>query len=139
MSRLNIYLDIDGVLLSSEGRAASYADDFIRLVLSRWPDSTYWLTTHYWRGQNTTRQVLEPALKPATLRLLDMIKPTTWGDLKTDGINFKQPFLWFDDDLYEEEREILKHYDALECHRNINLQKDPMQLLDEIAYLKNLA
>ena len=29
-----------------------------------------------------------------------MIKPTEWGEVKTDAINFSQPFLWFDDTIY---------------------------------------
>lgn len=135
---MNIYLDIDGVLLVNSNNAARYADEFLTLVLKRWPDSTYWLTTHRWRGQDTTRKVLEPVLKPKTVELLKAIKPARWEDLKTDGIDFKRPFLWFDDDLIAEERRILKHYGALDCFRLIDLQADPLQLLDEIEYLRTL-
>jgi hypothetical protein len=41
---MNIYLDIDGVLLVDVGRAALGADEFLRKVLEKYPDSTYWLT-----------------------------------------------------------------------------------------------
>ncbi len=135
---MNIYLDIDGVLLAHEGRAADYADEFLSYVLTHWPDSTYWLTTHCWKGQNRTRQVLEPFLKKRTLALLDKIRPTEWDELKTDAIDFKTPFLWFDDDLYPEEQEILEHYRALACHRRIDLSRDSFQLLDEIVHLRSL-
>lgn len=136
---MNIYLDIDGVLLAHEGRAADYADEFVQFILKHWPDSTYWLTTHCWKGQNRTYEVLEPFLKKKTLDQLHKIKPTEWGDLKTDAINFKRPFLWFDDDLFPEEKEILEHYRALECHRKINLSRDQFQLLDELVHLRSLA
>lgn len=136
---MNIYLDIDEVLLLSNTQAANYADDFLAFILSSWPDSTYWLTTHCWKGENRAVEVLRPALKPPTIRLLERVKPTQWDELKTDAINFKQPFLWFDDDLYPEEKEILRHYNALECFRHINLHGNPHQLMDEIEYLKTLA
>lgn len=135
---MNIYLDIDGVLLANSNNAAAYADEFLTLILKRCPDSTYWLTTHFWRGQDTTRKVLEPVLKPKTIELLEQIKPAYWEELKTEGIDFKRPFLWFDDDLISEERQILEHYGALECFRLVDLVADPLQLLDEIDYLRSL-
>ncbi len=136
---MNIYLDIDGVLLANSKQAAAYADEFLALIIKRWPDTTYWLTTHRWRGQNTVLEVLEPVLKPKTVQLLKHIKPASWQEMKTEGISFKQPFLWFDDDLVPEERETLRHYGALDCLRMIDLKKDPYQLLDEIEYLRSLA
>ena len=42
---MNIYLDIDGVLLANENNAAPYADEFLQHILTKYPDSTYWLTT----------------------------------------------------------------------------------------------
>ena len=42
---MNVYLDIDGVLLANEKSAANYADEFLQAVLAAYPDSTYWLTT----------------------------------------------------------------------------------------------
>lgn len=125
---MNIYLDIDGVLLANDREASRYADEFLQGVLSKYPNSTYWLTTHYWRDQNTTRLVLAPHLKPETIALLDKIKPTTWGDFKTQGIDFSQPFLWFDDDLFDEEREELEKHNALSSWIEVDLYKDENQL-----------
>lgn len=135
---MNIYLDIDGVLLANTNNAANFANDFLELILTRWPDSTYWLTTHYWRGEDTTAQVLKPVLKPDVFKLLSHVKPTTWKELKTEGINFKQPFLWYDDDLMPDEKAVLEHFDALGCFRHINLDRDPNQLMDEIVHLRKL-
>ncbi len=135
---MNIYLDINGVLLANNFAAANFADDFLQFVLNNWPDSTYWLTTYCWRGHNQAAKVLAPHLKPKTARLIRQVKPADWHDLKTDGINFSKPFLWFDDNLFPEERAILEHRDALPCHRLVNLSREPNQLLDEIAYLKTL-
>jgi hypothetical protein len=136
---MNIYLDIDGVLKSNTNFAASYADEFLQLILKNWPNSTYWLSTHCWKKQNSTRLVLDPVLKPKTKGLLHLIKPTVWRDLKVDAINFKQPFLWYDDDLLPEEEKVLRHHNALECFRPVDLQADKYQLLDEIEFLRTLS
>ena len=70
---MSIYLDIDGVLLANDKEAARHADKFLQAVLEKHPDSTYWLTTHNWRGENRTKEVLAPHLKPETVPLLDKI------------------------------------------------------------------
>ena len=123
-----IYLDIDGVLLANEFQAAAYADEFLRVVLTKYPNSTYWLTTHCWQGVNNTVGVLQPALKPETMVLIKRIKSTNWDELKTDGIDFSQPFLWFDDDLMPEERNILVAHGVQDCWVGVDLAKNPNQL-----------
>lgn len=133
---MNIYLDIDGVLLANDHQAANFADDFLQFVLKKFPDSTYWLTTHCWRGRNQAVEILEPHLKSKTIELIRRVKPTDWDELKTDAIDFKKPFFWYDDDLFDRERAILERLEALACHRHIDLGKDPNQLMDEINWLK---
>ncbi len=133
---MNIYLDIDDTLLINNRYAAPFADEFLQLILKHFPNSTYWLTTHCWRGQNTALQVLTPVLKPRTAERIKHIKPTNWGDLKTDAIDFTKPFFWYDDTLYPEEQAKLEIKNALGCFRRMDLGKDPHQLMDEIAYLK---
>ena len=44
--RQNIYLDIDGVLLANDLNPANHANEFLKKVLTEYPDTTYWLTTH---------------------------------------------------------------------------------------------
>lgn len=126
--KLNVYLDIDGVLLVNENHAANFADEFLQAVLSRYPDSTYWLTTHVWQDEHRAIDVLKPYLKPETVRLLDKIKPTQWDEWKTDGIDFAKPFLWFDDDLFNEEREALIKHNALDSWIEVDLRKNDKQL-----------
>jgi hypothetical protein len=124
----NIYLDIDGVLLINEKFAAPYAEDFLKRVLEKYPNSTYWLTTHRWRGIDRTQEVLTPAFSPEALELVKAIKPTEWGEFKTDAIDFSQPFMWFDDDLFPEEKAVLEAHGALDSWVGIDLAKDPNQL-----------
>lgn len=125
---MNVYLDIDGVLLANESNAANYADEFLQAVLAAYPESTYWLTTHNWRGENRTKEVLAPHLKPETVPLLDKIKPSVWNEMKTDGINFSEKFIWLDDDLWEDELKVLERHNATDNFILIDLQKDPDQL-----------
>ena len=132
---MNIYLDIDGVLLVNDKEASAYADDFIQAVLSKYPDTTYWLTTHYWRDQDTTKLVLVPHLNPETAAMLDNIKPAMWNEYKTQGIDFSQPFLWFDDDLFDEEREDLEAHNALDSWVEVDLAKNHEQLKDLMELL----
>lgn len=125
---MNIYLDIDGVLLINEDHASPHADDFIQHILKKYPDSTYWLTTHNWKGENRAKEVLAPHLKPETVELLDKIKPSEWDELKTDAINFEEDFLWFDDDLWPDELKVLEKHNAATDFVMVNLGKNPNQL-----------
>jgi hypothetical protein len=127
---MNVYLDIDGVLLANESNAANYADELLQAILTTYPDSTYWLTTHNWRGENRTKEVLSPYLKPETVPLLDKIKPTVWNEMKTDGINFSEKFIWLDDDLWEDELKVLEAHNATDNFILIDLDKKPDQLKD---------
>ncbi|HET8671873.1 MAG TPA: hypothetical protein VFM05_15005, partial [Candidatus Saccharimonadales bacterium] len=121
---MNVYLDIDGVLLANEAHAANYADEFLQIILERYPDSTYWLTTHNWNSENRAKEVLAPYLKPETVKLLDKIKPTKWGEHKTDAINFDEDFLWFDDDLWPDELKALEEHEAAEQFILVKLDED---------------
>lgn len=125
---MNVYLDIDGVLLANENHAANYADEFLQAILEKYPDSTYWLTTHNWNGENRAKEVLAPYLKSETVQLLDKIKPTKWHELKTDAINFDDDFLWFDDDLWPEELKALEEHEAAEQFVLVKLDEDPDML-----------
>lgn len=130
---MNIYLDIDGVLLINEDFAAPHADEFIQRVLEKYPNSTYWLTTHCWQGENRTKAILANKLEKATEELLKLIQPTDWGECKTDAIDWNKPFLWFDDDLYEDERQVLEEHNCLSSWIEVDLVKDPEQLLKHLS------
>jgi len=123
---MNIYLDIDGVLLANEKSSSNFANEFITYVVSRYP--TFWLTTHCWQGDNHTEALLSKFFPEETMRFIRQIKPTGWREYKTDGIDFSSPFLWYDDDLYEEEKiELIKH-NALENWIEVDLRKNENML-----------
>ena len=122
---MNIYLDIDGVLLANETNAANHADEFLQTVINKYPDSTYWLTTHNWKGENRAKEVLAKHLKPETVALLDKVKPSEWGELKTDAIDFEQDFLWFDDDIWSDELLALEKHEAAQNFMMVGPKQRP--------------
>ena len=126
--KINIYLDIDGVLLANDWNAANHANEFLRFVLDKFPDSTYWLTTHCQGNPNTPIEHVGHLFEPDVVELMKMIKPTTWDLAKTRAINYDEPFLWFDDDLFFEEKEMLTSRGVLDNWIGVDLRKDPDQL-----------
>jgi hypothetical protein len=127
---MNIFLDIDGVLLANDKHPANYVHEFLEYVLKNYPDSTYWLTTHCQGDANRPIQDVGHLFDSKTVELMKRIKPTTWlnSPSKTEAIDFSEPFLWFDDDLFISERNELIERDVLENWIEVDLKKDPDQL-----------
>jgi hypothetical protein len=123
---MNVYLDIDGVLLANDYNAANHIHEFLQLVTSRYP--TYWLTTHCKGDATTAVERLRQVFEPETMKLITGIKPTNWETAKTEAIDFSQPFLWFDDDLFSEEAIELKKHGVFDNWVEVDLAKDPNQL-----------
>lgn len=122
----NIYLDIDGVLLANDKNPAKHADEFIKYVVENYP--VYWLTTHCKADDNYAAELLERYFLENTMKYIRQIKPTVWNTWKTEAIDFSSPFLWFDDDLFEKEREELEKHGALENWIEVDLRKDEIML-----------
>ena len=123
---MNIYLDIDGVLLANDKCVANYAAEFVEYMVKKYP--VYWLTTHCKGDAMFTVRFLERFFDPKTIEIMKMIRPTNWETLKTEAIDFSTPFLWFDDYLFEEEKEILKEKNCFDSWIKIDLGKDEGQL-----------
>lgn len=118
----NVYLDIDGVLLVNDNTMANHCHEFLEYVTSNFP--TYWLTTHC-RGDHEYAQLFLMRTFPArTLELTKKILPTNWQTNKTEGIDFSQPFLWFDDDLFLGERQELERRNLLDNWIEVDFRKD---------------
>jgi hypothetical protein len=122
---MNVYLDIDGVLLANDLNPANFAEEFLKLILERYPDSTYWLTTHCNGDASVPIQHIGHLFSPEIVELMKMIKPTSWQTAKTRAIDFNQPFLWFDDDLFYEEKQELISKGFLDNWIEVDLTKDP--------------
>jgi len=125
---MNTYLDIDGVLLASEKQPALHVHDFVEHLVNHYP--VYWLTTHCRTADDYPHQPLYVlrCLEPETLTLLKQVRPTQWDTLKTEAIDFTQPFRWYDDDVFEAELAILQQKNALDSWVKIDLAQDPNHL-----------
>jgi len=128
MNKTNIYLDIDGVLLANDANPAKYATEFIKYILTKYPDSTYWLTTHCRQKENYTVPLLSRFFSDKTLNYIKQIRPTEWDLNKTEAIDFFNPFLWFDDDLFEGEKQDLIKHGVLDNWIQVDLKKDEEHL-----------
>jgi len=123
----NVYLDIDGVLLANDLNAANFVHEFLQKATA--PEyTTYWLTTHCKGDASTAVKRLSLVFPTETMTLLKDIKPTNWDTSKTEAIDFSKPFLWFDDDLFHEEKQALIEHDCLDNWIGVDLSKDPEQL-----------
>lgn len=121
---LNIYLDIDGVLLDGEA-AADGAAEFVAYVTSRFPDSTYWLTGRCSGDAEATVRQLAPFFDAESLELLARVKPTSWSIHKSEAIDFAHPFLWFDDVLMPADEEVLERHGVLRSLVLVDLDGEP--------------
>lgn len=124
---MNIYLDVDGVLLN-EGKPSEDVDDFIDYVISNYPNSTYWLTTRCRGNAEETLTQLSHLFTDAILDKLRKVKATSWPIVKSQAIDFTRPFIWFDDQLGFADRNILVDNNALDNLVLVDLTRNPSQL-----------
>ncbi len=113
---MNIYFDIDGVLKGVDSPMADLVE-LVSYVLDNFSGHVFWLTSHCKCGVNNAIYALRDVFDEEMLdRMATEIQPTDWDVLKTDAIDFSQPFCWLDDALWQSERAVLEQHDALKYH-----------------------
>ena len=134
---MNIYLDIDGVLISDNietyGQPTPHVLDFLKYVTGK--HDCYWLTTHCMNGENHVKEFLEKKLPPEAMQYVLLIKPLDWKEWKTEAIDFSKDFRWIDDDVYEPEQAMLNQHNCKNKLIKINLGENPKQLKDILEQL----
>lgn len=133
---MNIYLDIDGVLLTKTGEPAAHSLELIKYLTQH--HTVYWLTTHCHGGENRAPEYLYTKFPAVAKPYIDKILPTDWGSWKTDAIDFSQDFRWLDDDVYKPERDKLAKQNGSNKLIEVNLQYNPEHLREIINTLSNL-
>jgi len=124
---MNIYLDIDGVLVSKYHEPVEGLKEFLERITG--VHDCYWLTTHCRDGKNERAvEQLEAVYGAGILESANKIKPTAWQTFKTEAIDFSQDFRWLDDYVMLYEETILKKENAHSKLILINLQTNPKQL-----------
>ncbi len=131
-SATKIYLDVDGVLLTSKHtRVADFANEFILFVVANF--DCYWLTTHCKGDIKTVIRYLSSYFSQDIIQKLLSIKPTDWTTLKTEAIDYNSNYLWLEDNPFQSEIEILKSKSQEERLIKVDLNRS-----DELERIKNL-
>jgi len=123
---MNIYLDIDGVLITKDGQPANYVGEFLEYMVSNY--DVYWLTTHCQGDNRQVVRYLANKLPKEYFQFLDKIQPTSWKTLKTEAIDYTKEFLWFDDYIMQSEINILEQNNVLRFFVQIDLKNEPDKL-----------
>jgi len=127
---MNIYLDIDGVLINKKHQPLKDLEDFILEITAE--HNVYWLTTHCKGDSETALNYLDGKVPDTLWPLLKRIKPTNWQTLKTEAIDFENDFVWIDDYVLEAEKKILKEKNCLEKLFLIDEKRQLKEALDRI-------
>lgn len=70
---MNIYLDIDEVLIANKMYSATHANEFLKYILTKYPNSTYWLTTHRQGDANVPMRHSHYSFNDGTTELMNKI------------------------------------------------------------------
>jgi len=130
---IRAYIDIDGVLIRSGKAGPELIPRFPRIMKYLMKNfDCFWLTTHVRSevGSGGAVRKLAPYLKKShvDLSILDGIKSTDWRTLKTEAIEFDQPFVWLDDNLLTAERQICEDKKCLDSVVAIDWEKRASRL-----------
>ena len=129
---VDIYLNVDGVLLDDNSRPANYSREFIKYIVPNFP--TYWLSSRAKDKNSMIIKDLSVVFEPKIIQLISTVRWTRWSFAKTQAIDFSRPFLWFDDELVVHERLELIRNNALESWVEVNLAKDENRLADFLVH-----
>lgn len=126
---MKIYLDIDGVLLGRGWKPALHVTEFLKAATDK--HDCYWLTTHCKDGNPMQAMTyLGQVLSPEAMEYCRKIKPIIWSFKKTDAIDLKSDFLWFDDAPFDFEKEFLSKQGKLDGLVVVDLITNPDNLKD---------
>lgn len=116
---INLYLDIDGVILTKDGRPAEGAEVLLDFVLKHF--DCYWLTTHCRHGVNKTQSYLSQYFPIEFSQKFKAFKETDWTDLKTEAIDLESEFFWLEDYPLSVELQVLMKHDKMDSLIKVDL------------------
>ena len=104
---IKLYLDIDGVLLTTKNtKPKDFSKSFIKFITANF--DCYWLTTHCKGDASTAMKYLSNYFPLVYLNMLRKVKPTYWDTLKTEAIDFESNYVWIEDMPMEAEQKVLQ-------------------------------
>lgn len=117
-----LYIDIDGVLITAKNPVAPVGIDyFIQFITSNF--DCYWLTTHCKGDSTHCLNYLKDYLSERSISALSQVKPTNWDSLKTEAINFEEPFFWLDDYIFSMEKKIIEQVGRIDSLILVDLRQ----------------
>jgi len=135
---MNIYLNIDGTLIHEDlterlGKPANGLPEFLQAIQHH---NLFWLSTHCREGDparpiEIMKRVTDKSLHP----IIESIRGTVWDTAKTQGIDWSQNFIWFDDTISEFEWSKLEQATENQQVIEMNLRDNPNQLKEITADL----
>jgi len=118
-----IYIDIDGVLLTSRHtQAAPGAKALIDFVTKHF--DCYWLSSYCKGDAAPVLRLLSRYFDKATMEKLAGVKATDWRRQKTDAIDFESDFYWLDDNPSNSAIQELKQHDCLDKLILVDLSRE---------------
>lgn len=123
----NIYLGIDGVILTKGVVPALHLDKFLKHIIAHF--NVYWLSSRCRGSSEVTEKYLSQFLDTNTISLIKSIKPTSFSLDKTEAIDFNKNFFWLDCELFDSEKNTLRKHNDYDRWIELNLIKNPDQLL----------
>ena len=115
---------------------ALHLDKFLKYVLDKY--SVFWLTSRCHGDSKYTLSYLSKFFPEETVNLFKQIKPTNFLVDKTEAIDFNKRFFWLDNEIFESEKTTLIKNGKYDSWIEVNLIKDPNQLLHLMRNKLNL-
>lgn len=119
---VNIYLDIEQVLILNDGHIVPHVKNFLKTITTH---NVYWLTANNGGNNEFELKRLVPLLDNDEINLISLINHCKWDMIRTDAIDFSQPFLWFTHSVDEFEMEDLQRHKCMVNLHIINCTVEP--------------
>ena len=130
----NIYIDIDGVLLTRKNtKPAANSIEFIHYILTNF--ICYWITTHCKGDSTPALKYLNQFFDNGIIEQLKTVKTTNWSTLKTEAIDLNSDFYWIEDYPFQAEINVLVISNIKDNLITVDLNK-PNELLRIIELLE---
>ncbi|KKR78114.1 MAG: hypothetical protein UU23_C0003G0012 [Candidatus Curtissbacteria bacterium GW2011_GWA1_40_9] len=124
--RQNIYLGIDGVILTKGVIPALHLDKFLKHINAYF--NVFWLSSRCRGSSEVIEKYLSCFLEPTTITLTRAIRPTSFSLDKTEAIDFNKDFFWIEPELFDTEKNMLKKHNKFNSWIKLDLIRSPNQL-----------
>ena len=138
--RLRVYIDIDGTILFTPGDASASTELDHQLVCEGLEEFLAYVVEHcdpYWLSYRTRLgrcDSLVERLYPHVPAVARAIPAANWDGFKHEAIDPRSHFVWFEDDIEDEDLSWLEKHGRLDCFVRIGAthRANPSLMLAEV-------